>query len=365
MSYKKKHPLFQARTTLPLLALSLLLPACGNEDPDETSDAFPPPCSGVTGKGTTWLTDPTTGVSSPLRCLASDSDTLSGRFVQSVEEVSEPSTIETGTVAHESSREYFYPISDPFASHVEAYYIATEVGIAALRAASWLQLEPVSIRTGPFCVAKSMRARTSIILGRGGMVGDAMDASVVAHEYGHHVISSAFSPGMEEFSMTLFEGLADYVACHIGTQSPLSALVRPCGSDATWPEDKVTLSDFCPGYLQEMQQMGLDSMCPDEYAVAQQACSEHPNAVEVHDTGLIVSSALLQLDTDIGAEVTLAVVLEAMRKFPSGTDFGGLRTSIINADKALFGGAHAAKIQSEFERRGMTEDVGLIAEEQL
>lgn len=325
----------------------------------------------IVGVGTTWLeASPSSGKQRHLRCLSEGTAELSGRFVHVVHETNLPAV--AGTSVEEADRVYDYPATDRLANQPAAYYAVTEMALSHHASDEALELSAIDLYTGPFFVFDSFYSKgdhvkgESITLGRAGLPGNRLDVHIAAHEYGHHLISS-LAPGLSV--STLHEGMADYLSCAFTADATFmrslpSALQRPCDNDHRWPDDAGDTHQACQLLRDAFHTAGWDDSYQDELETID-AClaMPPPHALEGHQTGMIVSGALWALHEQIGEDIFVPLLLEALRLLPpeDAGDFGMFRLALLGADQAIHRGTHAAVIEDELAWRGISEDVGLAA----
>ncbi|WP_188113425.1 M36 family metallopeptidase [Nocardioides humilatus] len=74
---------------------------------------------------------------------------------------------------------------------------------------------------------------------------------------------------------------------------------------------------------------------------------------EVHDVGEVWGQTLFDIRTDLGHEVTMAIVTEGMRLSADDPSLLDMRDAILRADKVIYGGVHADALWAHFAERGM------------
>ncbi len=175
-----------------------------------------------------------------------------------------------------------------------------------------------------------------IAYGDGG-VDDAEDADIILHEMGHSIQyfqnSSAFTSSGE--SGAIGEGFGDYWAFSNTYNISVANGFDPfCIGE--W--DSTSYSNTSPPCLRRVDS---NKKYPDDMDG------------EVHDDGEIWSSCLREIFMKLGKEVTDSIVLEGQYLMPPSTNFRNGALSIIEADKNLYNGEHAAYICTVFYNRGI------------
>jgi hypothetical protein len=83
-------------------------------------------------------------------------------------------------------------------------------------------------------------------------------------------------------------------------------------------------------------------------------------SAEVHASGEIWGQTLWDLRTRLGHTVTDAIVTRAMSLAPDDPSFLDMRNSILQADKAVYGGDHRTAVWRIFANRGMGFNAGTL-----
>jgi Fungalysin metallopeptidase (M36)/Fungalysin/Thermolysin Propeptide Motif len=176
-------------------------------------------------------------------------------------------------------------------------------------------------------------ATKRLTFGKGG-VGDAEDAEIILHEYGHSIQDNQVPGfGSSDEAGAMGEGFGDYLAASFFETLKPSRFARCVGSwDATAysPEDPPNLRR-------------LDST------------KRYPRDIvrEVHADGEIWSGCLWQLRETIGRTACDKLVLAHHFLIKRDSRFEDAALSLILADRQLFRGAHEAAIRTVFVRRGI------------
>jgi len=171
----------------------------------------------------------------------------------------------------------------------------------------------------------------SLFFGDGG-VDDAEDADVIVHEYAHALSASAapFSKvGSEREAID--EGFGDYVAASYSRSI----------SNYNWEN----IFDW-DGH--------------NEFWSGRTAASTKNYKIDltgnIHKNGELWSSALMQVQIDIGANITDSLVFQALYAQAPNTSMVQAAQNIIDADSALFNGKHHLAIYKRMSERGFFDD---------
>jgi Zn-dependent metalloprotease len=175
-------------------------------------------------------------------------------------------------------------------------------------------------------------AKDTITYGIGG-VDDAEDAEVILHEYGH-AIQEAQVPGWgkTEQGGAMGEGFGDYWA---GDQTAEASNGHGLLCIAEWDSTSYAPVPSCLRRLDSAKHFPEDM------------------DGEVHDDGEMWSASLWQIRTAVGRNVANHVILEAHFLLNPKSKFAQGAQAILDADRSLYGGAHAAKITKIFTKRGI------------
>jgi hypothetical protein len=177
----------------------------------------------------------------------------------------------------------------------------------------------------------------------------AIDADVISHEFGHHVLFDTLR-GTNGESLVLHEGLADYFV--------FSLFNSPCLGESICPAS----SPLC--FLQNQCLRTADNSL--EYK------SEEYEALEAHLQGQLISGFLWDLREVLGAKITDQLVFKSSKLFTSTTDIYDLLVAILYVDVEEFKGKYSCTIFDLAKQRSLDsllEDLDcknseLIVEEQ-
>jgi hypothetical protein len=164
-----------------------------------------------------------------------------------------------------------------------------------------------------------------ISFGDGG-VDDSDDGEVVLHEYGHAIHDDVI-PDWNHTGQTgaLGEGFGDYIAATFGG----NALV------AEW--DATSYNPGPPPFLRRTD----TDLVFDNYVG------------QIHTDSQILSAAWWEIRTRLGRDIADRIVISSLYYMPFNPTFVDARTGLLQADQALYGGAHAGEILSAFGVRGI------------
>src|SRR2546430_2706207 len=193
--------------------------------------------------------------------------------------------------------------------------------------------------------------RGSLYFGDGG-TDDAEDSDIILHEYGHAIQESiapgAFGGSSSSQSRALGEGFGDYWAFSSNYEQTAPSGRDPfCIGDwdaRCWMDDS---SQFC-GYP-----VGSDCLrrVDSPKGMADFVASDTPGTE--HRNGEIWSSALREIFMALGRRTTDKLVLEGTFGVPIGPTYALMAQKLLQADRALSGGANASVICTAMTQRGI------------
>ena len=191
----------------------------------------------------------------------------------------------------------------------------------------------------------------TLFFGEGG-TDDAEDADLVVHEYGHAILewiapgtfAGIFSSEARAFS----EGFGDYWAFSAHHAQRVASGRDPfcfadwdarCGLDDPSQQCSYPPGADCLRRLDSTRTMA-------NYEFGDSSGVEHRN-------GQIISSALRELFLLLGKHTTDTIVIESIFGAPPLPTFAVMARRMLDADRLLYGGAHAAAICSVMSSRGI------------
>ena len=354
------------------LAVAVALVACsdGTDDDPVNDGVITCPEGYLSGVGNVFpVESPGTVAERELPCLNGDG-TLRGYLVASI------GSSLVGSDGYEPASaedlRFMYEPGDPRFDEVQAYYLIA--GMAGWVASS-LESTSASAQTlevlrtdevlldydNPEVVSRQWCGL--LTLGMQRITDDRVNADVLLHEFGHHVVYS-LNRNLE--NSMLHEGLADYLAAAFTDDSTIEpsespAFDRSLENDHSAPEDVITRQEYCQQMLDTVEDEGLE----ETYSVLVQTLHDclagalgDLDAPEQHWASMILSAALWEIRGQVGGETFDPTLFEVL----SGAvvrDTGELMTRLIEADAARSGGTNEAVIRQAFVSRGIGEDLGL------
>jgi hypothetical protein len=269
-----------------------------------------------------------------------------------------------------------YEPGDPRFDEVQAYYlVATMAGWIA----STAQLDETSpsslavLRTdevqldyeNPEVVSRQWCGL--LTLGMQRISTDGVNIDVMLHEFGHHVV---FSLNRDIENSMLHEALADYLAASLTNDSVIDASESPAFSrslenDNRAPDDVITREVYCQNLLDVVETEGLETTYAPLVQVLQDCLAGlmgDLDAPEHHHAGMILSGALWDVRTELGADVLDPLLLSVLHT-STVHDTGELMERLIEADAAASGGANGEVIRQAFAARDIDEDLELAFRE--
>lgn len=186
-----------------------------------------------------------------------------------------------------------------------------------------------------------------ILMGDGG-VDDAEDGGVIRHEYAHALLERA-APGLLSSAegRALHEGWADYWAV-----SFQRALVES-GQIARTDWRRLFLWDTgwngSNGRFWSGRVVDRAGVYPDDFG-----CDDSENC-SIYDDGLIWATTLMEVQERLGRTVSDRLVVASLSYLMSPTTFTDAAHAVIQADRDLYGGAHAGDLVEAFEQRGFVQ----------
>jgi hypothetical protein len=253
---------------------------------------------------------------------------------------------ETGNPAYSPTNTFLYDRHQDEFEQVMAYYWITEAQkyIQSLGFRSGGPLHPVNeepqrLRINQWGADNSFATthKDEIRLGKGG-VDDAEDAEVILHEYGHAIHFAQDFQFSSVEAGAISEGFGDYWAVTV-SEVVRARLGLPASPDpacvADW--DAVSYDPTAPHCLRRVDG---DLTYPDDLVG------------QVHADGRIWSRALWDIRGAIGPARADTAILQGQFGFDGGT-MPALARRIVASASTLFGAATAARVEDEFEERGI------------
>ncbi len=182
-------------------------------------------------------------------------------------------------------------------------------------------------------------ATHELVLGTGG-IDDGEDADVIIHEYGHSLQDQAAPKSLRKREgATMGEGFGDYMAAAMSNLLTGGSKFDTCIFD--WDGIPYSPTGTC----------GRVANLTIDVKKAENKCQK-----EIHCVGMVWSSTLFELRTQLGNDVNGQsvmdrVVLEANFANTEKTNFKQGAKNLIAADQLLYGGAHVAQIQATMKQR--------------
>jgi subtilisin-like proprotein convertase family protein len=202
-----------------------------------------------------------------------------------------------------------------------------------------------------FLPSSTVTAIGTLHFGEGG-TDDAEDADLVVHEYMHAILEwvapGVYGGGFASEARALSEGLGDYWAYSTHVAQRIASGRDPfCFADwdaRCWDDDS---SQRC-GYQRDSDCLRrLDST----RTMAQFERTE-TGGVE-HRNGTIWSSALREIHQQLGKTITDTIVIESLFDTPPRPTYAIAARRLLEADRLLYGGAHATVLCEVMRARGI------------
>jgi len=193
-----------------------------------------------------------------------------------------------------------------------------------------------------------------LFFGDGG-TDDAEDSDIMLHEYGHAIqdwiAPGAFNGESSSQSRAMGEGFGDYWSFSSTYDLTIVSGRDPycigdwdarCARDLDSEHCAYALNADCLRRVDSTKTMA-------NFIISDAVGTEHRN-------GEIWSSALREIFLSAGKRATDTIVLEATFGVPPNPTYAGMAQRILEADRALYGGAHAAAICGAMTSRGILAD---------
>ncbi|HUP62837.1 MAG TPA: proprotein convertase P-domain-containing protein [Thermoanaerobaculia bacterium] len=191
----------------------------------------------------------------------------------------------------------------------------------------------------------------SLYFGTGG-TDDAEDADLVVHEYGHALLEwiapGTFSGTFNSQARAFSEGFCDYLAfsAHYA-QRAASGRDPYCFADwdaRCWTDAPSELCAYRPDSDCLRRLDSTRTMA--DYENSESAGAEHRN-------GTIWSSAMREIFHALGRDVTDTILIESTFGAPPLPSYAIMARRLIEADRLIYGGAHASAICAAMTSRGI------------
>jgi Fungalysin metallopeptidase (M36) len=175
-----------------------------------------------------------------------------------------------------------------------------------------------------------------LTFGTGG-VDDGEDGETILHEFGH-ALQDAICPdfGQSQEAAAMGEGFGDYFAASFFADRKKGAYQAAISS---W--DCINISDLMPPCLRR-----LDG--PATYE-----SFDHSEGADEHENGQIWSATVWDIWRKLGRDVADRIIIESHFQLDGFTSFAKGARAIIDADRNLFRGRHAAALRRIFRARGI------------
>lgn len=168
-----------------------------------------------------------------------------------------------------------------------------------------------------------------------------MDADVVSHEFGHHVVFASLKSTRGE-SLVLHEGLADYFAFSRTQDTCLGESICPAGSGACWVENQCL-------------RKAIEDPAELNYGDA-----NYNGLAQAHLQGQVISGMLWQIRAEIGDVAMIKLTLNAIGELLPDSGFRDFFLALFLADASLHEGAHACLMHDIMLQRGFAAQVSDI-----
>ena len=202
-----------------------------------------------------------------------------------------------------------------------------------------------------FIPAPQQPGRGTLFFGTGG-TDDAEDADLLVHEYGHAILEwispGTFGGAFASQARAISEGFGDYWAFSSHYAERIASGRDPfCFADwdaRCWTDLPSENCIYPPG-SDCLRRLDSPRTMAD-YDTLEAPGSEHRN-------GLIWSSALREIFLALGRHVTDTIVIESLFGAPVQPTFAVMARRMIDADRLLYGGAHAPVLCAAMVARGI------------
>jgi len=174
-----------------------------------------------------------------------------------------------------------------------------------------------------------------LTFGTGG-VDDAEDGETILHEFGH-ALQDAICPdfGQSAEAAAMGEGFGDYFAASFFAEKKRG---RYRAAISSWD---CIASDGDPPCLRRLD----GSVTYESF--------DHGEGADEHENGLIWSATLWDIWQKLGRDVADRIIIESHFQLDGFTSFAKGARAIIDADRNLYRGRHAAALRQIFRARGI------------
>jgi len=202
-----------------------------------------------------------------------------------------------------------------------------------------------------FYISNATNGTGALFFGDGG-TDDAEDSDIMLHEFGHAIqdwiAPGAFSGESSSQSRAIGEGFGDYWSFSSNYDGTAASGRDPyciadwdarCATDDSSQNCAYALNADCLRRVDSTKTM-------TNFLTANVPGTEHQN-------GEIWSSALREIFLSAGKRTTDTIVLESTFGVPPNTTYAAMAQRMLDADRALYGGAHASAICGAMTKRGI------------
>jgi hypothetical protein len=168
-----------------------------------------------------------------------------------------------------------------------------------------------------------------------------LDADVVSHEFGHHVVFTNLKSTRGE-SLVLHEGLADFFAFARTQDTCLGESICPAGSGACWVESQCL-------------RKAIEDPAELNYGDA-----TYNSLSQAHLQSQVVSGMLWQIREEIGDVAMIKLTLSAIGELLPDSGFRDFLLALFLADASLHEGVHACVMHSIMLQRGFAAQLSDI-----
>jgi subtilisin-like proprotein convertase family protein len=214
-----------------------------------------------------------------------------------------------------------------------------------------------------FVLSSTQPGRGALFYGDGG-TDDAEDADLVVHEYGHAILEwispGTFGGTFASEARAFSEGFGDYWAFSAHYAQRLASGRDPfCFADwdaRCWEDDASQQCGYAPG---------SDCLRRLDSAKTMADYNRNESSGVEHQNGAIFSSALREILVTLANEsgdvaearrIADTILIESLFEAPPHPTFAVMAQRLLESDRLLYGGAHAATICAAMTTRGIVSD---------